>query len=228
MRTAKILDSINTLKKIGVPVASIVDVGIQHSTPVLMSVYPELHHYLFEPVEEYYSFIRDNYSNFSYSLIEAAVSDFDGNLTLQTEKKTRGDEISHSYLSEIQTKSTRSVRSLTLDKYFSGSQIQSPFLLKIDVEGADVPSRILAGAEKVLEKASVVVIEMTVDKFLDRSSLLEKAGFDLWDLCDLCYYGNCLWQTDAVFVKREIKQKNIAIRPIHDTLFRPDMWQSGF
>jgi len=84
------------------------------------------------------------------------------------------------------------------------------------------------GATKLLEDTSVVVIEMTVDKLMERAILLHDAGFDVWDICDLCYYGDCLWQADVVFVKRSIKQSNIALRPMHDRPFRSELWQSGF
>lgn len=225
---SKILNSLETLRQIGVPVSTVIDVGIQHATPVLMKVFHDLPHVLFEPVEEYYPHIRKNYASLAYLLVEAAVSDFDGQLTLHTEKKTRGDEISHSYIVKGATSSSRTVRSLTLDKFFQENPSQAPYLLKIDVEGPEVPSSIIRGAKDVLTHASVVVIEMTVDKFMDRAILLHEAGFDIWDVCDLCYYGDCLWQADVVFVKRELKQSNIALRPMHERPFRPELWQSGF
>lgn len=228
MRTAKILNCLETLRQIGVPISTVIDVGIQHSTPVLIKVFPDLPHVLFEPVEEYYPHIRKNYAGLTYSLVEAAVSDFDGQLTLHTEKKTRGDEISHSYIVHAATPSSRTVRALTLDAYFMDTASPGPYLLKIDVEGPDVPASIIRGSKNVLKDTSVVVIEMTVDKFMERAILLHEAGFDIWDVCDLCYYGDCLWQADVVFVKRELKQSNIALRPMHERPFSPQLWQSGF
>ena len=228
MRDAKLLESLTKLKDTGVRISTIVDVGIQHSTPVLMKLFKEQHHLLFEPVEEYYKHIRRNYENHPFTLVEAAVSDIDDQLLLHTEKKTRGDEISHSYLVEHTTPSTRLIKSLTLDGYFSINHYHQPFLLKIDVEGPDVPSSIIKGATNTLMNTAAVVIEMTVDKLMERASLLHDAGFDVWDICDLCYYGDCLWQADFVFINRSIKQSNIALRPMHDRPFRPSLWQKGF
>lgn len=228
MRVAKILDSLNVLRARGIGVNTIVDVGIQHSTPTLIKAFSDLPHVLFEPIKEYYPHIMDNYAGLVYALVEAAVSDSDGEIILHTEKKTRGDEISHSYIVSAPTSSSRRVRSITLDTYFSKADAKPPYLLKIDVEGPDVPARILRGAKQVLKDAAAVVIEMTVDKFMERAILLHEAGFDLWDVCDLCYYGGCLWQADAVFVRRELKQSNMALRPMHEVPFRPELWQSGF
>lgn len=228
MRTAKIHNSLETLKSLGVGINSIIDVGIQHSTPALMNVFGDVHHYLFEPIREYFPFIGENYKNISHDLIEAAVSDVDGELIIHTEKKTRGDEISHSYIVEESTSSSRTVPTLRLDSYLEKIKSKHPYLLKIDVEGPDVPARILTGAKNVLKDTSVVVIEMTVDTFMDRAILLYEAGFDVWDICDLCYYGGCLWQADVIFVHRKIKQSNTALSPIHQQPFRPELWQSGF
>ncbi len=228
MRTAKILNSLETLRQIKVPITAIIDVGIQHETPVLKKVFDDLHHILFEPINDYFPFIKKNYSGFSYQLIEAAVSDIDGEIIIHSEKKTRGDEISHSYIVNKATNSSRNIKSITLDSYFSQYPIEDNYLLKIDVEGANVPSQILNGSKDVLKKASVVVIEMTVDKFMERAIILDQAGFDLWDLCDLCYYGDCLWQADAIFIKREIKDSYPALKPMHIRPFQTELWQSGF
>lgn len=228
MRTAKLAESLLKLKSTGVNIATVIDVGIQHSTPVLMKLFQEQHHVLFEPVQEYYGHIRDNYSCLSYTLVEAAVSDQNGKLLLHTEKKTRGDEISYSYIVGTPSPCSRSVQSLTLDHYFSCSQHAAPYLLKIDVEGPDVPNLIIRGASQVLKGTAVVVIEMTVDKLMERAISLYEAGFDVWDICDLSYYGNCLWQADFVFINRSIKQSNTLLRPMHDRPFRPELWQKGF
>lgn len=228
MRVAKVKDSLETALKAGIEVDSIIDVGIQHATPVLIDLFPNHHHYLFEPVAEYFPHIRKNYADISFDLIEAAVSDFDGELALKSEKKTRGDEISHSYIVDKPTSETRPVQALQLDSYFGARKAAGPHLLKIDVEGPEVPSAILRGASQLLENCSLVMIEMTVDKFMDRALILHNAGFELWDICDLCYYGDNLWQVDVMFIKSEIKNANMALRPMHKRPFEAGLWQSGF
>jgi len=228
MRKAKLFESLTKLKAVGVNVSTVIDVGIQHSTPVLVKLFQEQHHVLFEPVQEYYEHIKKNYAGLSFTLVDAAVSDRNGQLLLHTEKKTRGDEISHSYIVGSATSSSRSVQTLTLDYYFANNKYAEPYLLKIDVEGPDVPKLILQGATNILKSTAAVVIEMTVDKLMERAIMLHEAGFDVWDICDLCYYGDCLWQADFIFVNRSLKQSNIALRPIHDRPFRPELWQKGF
>jgi FkbM family methyltransferase len=228
MRAAKVRESLSLLRSLNLGLTKIIDVGIQHFTPPLMEIFPDLPHVLFEPVEEYYPHIRKNYAALSFELVETAVSDFDGELLLHTEKKTRGDEISHSHIVKTPTVSTRTVRSTRLDSYLSPVRKEDNFLLKIDVEGPDVPLAILRGAAGILANTAVVMIEMTVDKFMQRAQFLDEHGFDVWDICDLCYYGDCLWQVDVFFVRRDLKAANIGLRPMHDRPFRSDRWQSGF
>jgi FkbM family methyltransferase len=228
MRNAKVRESLRLLRAARVPVTHVIDVGIQHGTPPLMEVFPDLHHYLFEPVAEYYPHIRRNYAGIGHELVEAAVTDIDGELLLQTQKKTRGDEISHSFLTPKSSADTRVVKGMRLDTYFAPHSPENRYLLKVDVEGADVPATILRGASGIFDRVSVVMIEMTVDRFMERAIILHEAGFDLWDLCDLCYYGDCLWQVDAFFVRRDLKRALPALRPMNAGPFRKELWQSGF
>ena len=228
MRTAKLFESLSKLKSTGIDISTIIDVGVQHCTPVLMKLFEEHHHVLFEPIEEYYDQIKKNYSGIPCTLVEAAVSDQNTEILLHSEKKTRGNEISHSYIVDRPTASSRIIKSVTLDHYFSSFQFEKPYLLKIDVEGPDVPSSIIDGAGEILKSTSVVIIEMTVDMLMERAILLYEAGFDVWDICDLCYYDDSLWQADFIFVNRSLKQKNIALRPMHIRPFDPVLWQKGF
>lgn len=227
MRIATVEDSLRKLRDVGLPITAILDVGVQHSTPPLMKVFPDKPHLLFEPIEDYFPHIRKNYSNFDYEIISAAVSDHDGETLMHSEKKNGGAEISHSWIVDHRTSSSRSVRNVTLDSYLSMSQNQGPYLLKIDVEGPDVPSSILRGAKQTLEHTSVVVIEMTVDRFTQRANILAAAGFDLWDVVALCYYGDCLWQADAIFVAHRYKLDIPSLSPIHQGPFRRELWQQG-
>ena len=228
MRVATTPDSLQQLCRSGLEFGAVIDVGIQHATPVLIKTFPKLHHYLFEPIEEYTPFIHKNYADLSYDLIGAAVTDFDGTLNLKTEKKTRGDEISHSYIVNRASDTTREVRALTLDSYFARKGPPSaPYFLKIDVEGPKVPAQILAGAQTLLQDTAVVMIEMTVNTFMQRARLLDDMGFDIWDICDLCYYDGSLWQVDVLFVRRDVKEAFADLRPMDRKPMQKELWQGS-
>lgn len=228
MRNAKITESLQKLRSTSIPISSVLDVGIQHSTPQLIKVFPDLPHFLFEPVEEYYPHIRSNYNAVNHKLIQAAVCDFDGTVTLHTEKKTRGDEISHSWLTNSSDPADREVSAIQIDTFVQQEKPSTPYLLKIDVEGPGVPSQILRGARKSLANCSVVVIEMTMNMMFERYALLQEAGFVIWDICDLCYYGDSLWQLDMVLVHQRYKSSIPALSPMSIKPYDPQLWQSGF
>lgn len=228
MREAKLEQCLKKIISSGLEISDIVDVGVQHETPILKKLFPKKNHILFEPVQEYYKFIHKNYQNITYTLVEAAVSDIDGETILHTERKTRGDEISHSMIVDKETVSSRRVKCFSLDRYFKDFASERPYLLKIDVEGADIPSKIIQGGKSFIGNCSVIIIEMTVDKMLERSSLLHELGFDVFDICDLCYYGDTLWQADFIFIERSLKYSNLALSPMHQRPFQPEIWQKGF
>jgi FkbM family methyltransferase len=226
-RPSDISLSLRRLREAGTPFASVLDVGVQTATPVLIEVFPDLTHHLFEPIDDYFPGIRENYAAISHRLVHAALADADGEVHLHAESRTGDGAVTHSWISPEPTATSRRLRAMRLDTYLDEAQPASPFLLKIDVDGAPVPGAILRGAARTLEHSSAVVIEMTVERFQERNALLVAAGFDLWDLAAPCYYGGCLWQFDAVYVSRSVKQGLPGLDPIHAGPFRRENWQSG-
>jgi FkbM family methyltransferase len=162
-----------------------------------------------------------------YELDNAAVCEVDGTVTIHSERKTLGNEISHSWIVQKVTENSRIVDSIRLDTFLSKQNKLGSYLLKIDVKGSDIPASFLQGGLDTLKHTSVVVIEMTVDRFMQRAKLLDQAGFDIWDIVNLCYYGDCLWQCDVIFVSRQCKKGIPSLRPpMHQTPFRPELWQA--
>jgi FkbM family methyltransferase len=227
MRTTDVKQSLTLLRESGLPVGSVLDVGVQHGTPALMEVFTDRVHHLFEPIEEYFEKIRANYAGISHHLIAAAVSDRDADGLMHTARKLASGQVSHSWITTETTADTRRIPLITLDTYAGRANPAGPMLLKVDVEGPGVPAAILRGAHKTLQQCSAVVIEMTVERWLERATLLDTAGFDLWDLTALCYYGECLWQFDAIFVKRTYKSLLPVLQPIHQVPFDISRWQQG-
>jgi hypothetical protein len=71
----------------------------------------------------------------------------------------------------------------TLDALVKELSLEPPFLLKLDVQGAEEAA--LRGARYMLENCSVVVCEADVDDFQDINAILLDAGFYLYDLTAL-------------------------------------------
>ncbi|WP_247462460.1 FkbM family methyltransferase [Bradyrhizobium sp. 62] len=81
------------------------------------------------------------------------------------------------------TTSKVKVPATTLDALVEELSLKPPFLLKLDVQGAEQAA--LKGARDVLENCSVVVCETDVDDFQDINAMLLAAGFFLYDLTTL-------------------------------------------
>ena len=111
-----------------------------------------------------------------------------------------GHEITHAVFSQSDTPSEalRSVPTLKLDTFVANQNPPAPFLLKIDVDGAE--EMILEGAQEALKKCSVLVLECPRKRVAERIQLLNTAGFELLDIVDFCYYDGYLWQLDLVFI----------------------------
>lgn len=191
----------------GVPVASILDVGVLEGTGELMRAFPDKHHVLFEPLSEYADTITRSYASakIPFTLVTAAVSDTSGDVYLQARRQS-GDVVSTSSVVDAPgDDDMRIVPGITLDGYLMSSPVASPYLLKIDVDGNEM--RILKGATKTLLNSSIIMIETPRGAIGERIGFIENNGFDLFDIVSQCYYDDSFWQCDAIFVRRDLHRK---------------------
>ena len=203
--------SLEILKKRGVPVATILDVGVQHGTLELMKAFPDIKHLLFEPVEEFYPRIEKSYAKFDHDLIKMAISDEVGSVPLKTSKKLSGMDISHSTMvfdNTVGQQDVRTVEMSTLDKILAGRNEKKPYLLKIDIDGHEM--RALRGATETLKNSSVVIVECVHSALPERVNYVLNAGFRLFDLAEPCYYDSVFWQCDAIFLRKDIFREKFA------------------
>jgi FkbM family methyltransferase len=192
------------LKSRGVPVETILDVGVNTVTPELVAAFPDKHHVLFEPVEEYAEGIARHYARVPHELVRAAVSDTAGTVTLKTASKLQGQGISHAGMvaGPATEGDMRSVPMLRLDDFVRERRLAGPFLLKVDIDGHEM--KVLRGAAETLKACSVVIVECPHHSLPERLAHLMKAGFRLFDLVEPCYYDKVFWQCDAVFVRQDL------------------------
>lgn len=198
-------ESLAILKERGVPVGTILDVGVQTGTFELISAFPDLKHMLFEPVEEFFPAIEKNYARVPHELVKAAISDETGSVTLKTSRKLQGMDISHSSMvfgDAPEGTETRTVPMARLDDLLKDRQLPGPYLLKIDIDGHEM--RALKGAAETLKKCSVVIVECVHSTLPQRMTHVLNAGFRLFDLAEPCYYDKVFWQCDAIFLRKDV------------------------
>ena len=229
-RIPEVTDALSALRTLNVPVKSILDVGILHGTAGLMQVFPDVKHYLFEPVDNYFDNIRDTYNKLDYELHQVALSDSDGTAWQLGICRDGSGQITHSQLrDEPETKENfpdlvdcREIKKSRLDSMLDNLGAETPYLLKLDVDGIEL--KILEGAERTLKDASVVVIEVTNSTFLERANAVAAHGFSFFDVVDLTYYCGTFYQGDAIFIRTDIVETLDDLRPMQVRPFDQSQW----
>jgi FkbM family methyltransferase len=192
--------SFEKIRQLGIPVSTILDVGVLTGTPELMEAYPDKPHLLFEPIEEWHEKIRTSYTakGIAFQLFELAVSNTDGQINLQTASVRKDQPVTHARItSDTGGSNLRSVATRRLDTLLPELSYAKPYLLKLDVDGAELD--ILAGAQVILSSCNVIVIEANIQNLPARVNAVAQAGFTLFDIVDFCYYDGRMRQVDLVF-----------------------------
>lgn len=188
------------IKRMGIRVDGVIDVGVQSMTESLISCFPDVPHILFEPIEEWHGMIAHNYKNIDYVLHKIALSDTDADSFLEISSINQSS-VTHARLNNkpVDMTKCRTTICKRLDSVMGF--VSGMYLLKLDVDGAEI--RILEGAVKTLDFCSIVVIEAHPRDFMERSLFLTSRDFLLLDVVDLCYYDGIMRQFDMVFVNKK-------------------------
>ncbi|KAA5804067.1 FkbM family methyltransferase [Alkalicaulis satelles] len=198
-------DALDQLVRRAVPARCVLDVGVLTGTPELIRAYPDLPHILFEPVAELKDAISATYRGVLHQIVTAAVSDAEGEVEIEIHTDKDNGAVTHAGMvapGAGRGGARRTTAAVTLDGFLKGRDLPEPFVLKIDVDGAEL--QVLAGAQETLERCSIVIVECTADTLCERIAAVQAAGFRLFDLAEPCYYDGAFWQCDAVFVREDL------------------------
>lgn len=157
---------LTSLSKQGINPQTILDVGanVGQFTIASANIYPEALIYSFEPLPDCFSRLKNNtrsYSNVSVS--QLALGDEKGNVAFHVNRHSHSSSILP--LSENHKKSFPEaevaeeikVDVSTLDLELPNLKLESPVLLKIDVQGYE--SQVLKGAQNVFDKIDLIILE---------------------------------------------------------------------
>jgi FkbM family methyltransferase len=189
-------------------IKTIIDVGILYSTPELIKAFPNQKHVLIEPVEAFNDTICSRYSDMNFDLLNIAMSSSKGRMRLELRNhlpesshgKNFGITASNLVFDEHLKENANyiEVETDTLDNVLS--LYEGPFVVKIDVDGAEL--EILKGADSCLENIYWIVIESWMSRVEEIIRILKTKGFNLWDIVDFAYMRGQLSQVDLVFVNQ--------------------------
>lgn len=216
------LDRIRSLRSLGIPIDSVVDIGVNESTSELIQTIPDRHHHLFEPVDLWHSKIGVNYAGVEHTLYPVALSDRNGTAWLIQTSLHRNGIATHATIAMEPAvpdgKMIVDCKQIEIQRLdFYSSQFTNNFLLKIDVDGKELD--ILRGASGCLRNASVIITEAVYSSLTQRGKIIEDSGFQLIDIVDRVMYGEVLWQCDLVYLRDDLM--NERLRP---PMFSPQHW----
>lgn len=202
--------ALHQIRKVGFVPQTAIDVGVAYGTFELYETFPEAYQLLVEPLQEYEGVLKEIGAKFRGSYVIAAASDKAGSVTLNVHPDLPGSSILHQSEGAHADGVPREVPTVTLDHLALEKKLSGPYLLKADVQGAEL--QVLSGAPKILKETEVVILEVSllqgykgVPQFYEVVSYLKERGFVVYDIFGghIRPLDGALAQIDLAFVKED-------------------------
>lgn len=207
------------LKSLNFYPKTIIDVGVASGTPELSSTFPKSFFYLIEPLSHFKNANMNFLKTHTGELVSAAAGKISGNTQINVhDDHLEGSSILQEAMGEKADGHKEFVKIITLDSIFVDKKLETPTLLKIDVQGTELD--VLRGFKKHIKLVDVIVLEASAFKFMKGSpeiydiiSFMKNYEFVVYDIVIGWYrpLDNALGQIDIFFVK-----ENGKFRKSHD------------
>jgi FkbM family methyltransferase len=198
-------------KRVGFRPGAIFDVGVATGTCEIYDSFPGVPLLLVEPVPDFEPVLKELARVYGAEYVLAAASDRSGTTMLHFHTDNLD---SSSLMREVEGEQVdgvaREVRTVTLDELAPAHKLPKPYLVKVDVQGAEL--EVLGGAQKVLADSEVVILETSLfGVFIDGPQLydvvryMKERGFVAYDVFGPYYrpLDMALGQVDVAFVKEQ-------------------------
>lgn len=199
------LEALNRCSCRGLMVQSVIDVGASDGrwSELCMGVFPDARYLLIEAQECHRSglkLFRKQHPDCDFVL--AAAGNKTGKIFFNNSDPFGGVASEQPF-----EKDCTEVPLTTIDCEVERAGLKSPFLIKLDTHGFEVP--ILEGAKKTIEQSNLIIIETynyriseNSLKYHEMSAYMEKLGFSSIEMADLLLRkkDNSLWQMDTFYI----------------------------
>ena len=205
---ASMRGALRQLSSLGFQPATVIDAGVATQTLELYEEFKASHFLLIEPLAEFEPFLQKICSTFNAQYVLAAAGQAPGTAAFNV----HADKVSSSLLHEVEGAAVdgtpRTVPVVSLDQLAAEKNLSGPFLIKLDVQGAEL--QVLAGAARTLQQTEVVMLEGTLfatmiggPQLYDLVTHMKDLGFVVYDLYPILYrpLDNALAQVDMLFVR---------------------------
>ncbi len=204
---------VGQIAKLDIEIGTVIDIGAAHGDWSLAcsTLLPDARYALFEPLTEYQAALK---------LSTAQIPNSEFHITGIGLKRgsqrihVHPDLVGSSFYLEREDSDVngeaRTVPVTTLDEIRAALNLPPPYLLKIDVQGAEAD--VLSGASSTLQHCAFVICECSLFNFYDGGATIEDvidimrdSGFALYDIFGLSHrpVDDALAQADLCFVKNE-------------------------
>lgn len=199
------------IKSTGFNPTTIVDVGVATDTEDLYRHFPSARYLFVEPLAEFEPSLVALCQRYDGVYMLAAAGATNGELEIRVTPDLGGSsrfETIESTEGAYDMK-PRIVPQLRIDTMWKTLELEGPALLKVDVQGGEI--EVLKGAEKVLDKFEVIVLEVgMIEQYIGQPvfheyvDYLAKRNFVVYDIIHTGYADTgLLAQIDLVFVKKD-------------------------
>jgi FkbM family methyltransferase len=188
----------------------VIDVGVGPGTPDLYEAFPDARLVLVEPLEEWRGHLDQLARHCGAEVILAAAGSAAGEAEITVHRVPACSSIVGSRRGEDGVDVRRRVPVVTLDDAVKERSLRGPFVVKVDVEGAEL--EVLSGALEVLQETELVLAEVSLfelipgmPQFHDVVFWMHEHGFVVSDV----YAGHnrlldgALAQLDVGFVRED-------------------------
>jgi len=202
-------DLLAHVRRLGFQPRTVIDVGVAHGTPALYQAFPGARHLLVEPLREFEESLQRICRQYQAEYVLAAAGDRPGTITIlvRAEALTASTLFAESDGSAVDG-SPRQVPTLTLDDFCRERQARGPYLIKVDVQGAEL--LVMTGARQLLPETELVLLEVSLfqfyqggPQFFEVVNFMKDLGFVVYDFFDAHHrlIDGALAQLDVAFVK---------------------------
>lgn len=207
-----VLHSLQQARNVGFLPTTVLDIGAAFGSfaQECRTIFPEARYLLLEPLREYLPVLeRLKRTMPGMDVLCAAASSVSGEIDIHVHPDLVGSSLYREVEQGTDVNGVpRRVRAVTIDSVVREQRVAGPFLLKLDVQGAELD--VLNGANATLRDCEFAVLEVSFFKFFDRGieccdllTSMRDRGFVPYDIVGLQYrpLDRALSQADIVFVR---------------------------
>jgi FkbM family methyltransferase len=205
---ASMRGALRQLASLGFRPQTIIDAGVAYETSDLYREFPKSRILLVEPQAEFEPFLRKICETYEAEYVIAAAGAAPGTVVLNVHQELH----SSSLLKEVEGTAVdgkpRQVPMVTLDQMCAERKLKGPYLIKLDVQGAEL--QVLEGSQRTLEETEALVVEVSLfasmiggPQLHDIVARMKELGFVAYDMWGILHrpLDNALAQADMIFVK---------------------------